>query len=100
MSKMRQFPYFPLYGSLFNSTKERDELTKEEKDQLCERVKEMSDEQHATFYALIQAYHLDHNQHVDKLPYGGKTLKAGTRFDVDCFPSELQKILYHFSTIQ
>lgn len=90
----KAFPYFPLYASL------RDhgvELTDTQKNELTKSIKEMTDEQHETVYALIRAYHLDHDEQIEILPYGGKSLKAGIRFDVDCFPTALQTILYQFT---
>lgn len=92
------FPNFPLYSSL-----RRDdfaELTTEQKDELVEMVKKMNDQEHGVLFALITAYHLEHDKHIQDLPYGGKLLRNGHKFDVDCLPSKLQFILYSFGQYQ
>ena len=95
----QHFRDFPLYTSL-----KRDdfkELTESEKDQLCESLNNLSvKEDSETVWALIRAYHLDHDNQIQDLPYGGRTLKAGHKFDVDFLPSKLQYILYHFTKLK
>ena len=91
------FPNFPLYMSL--KTSEFTELTETQKDDLFELIKEMSDAKHEQIYALVRAYHLDHDIHVQDIPYGGKQLKNGLKFDIDFLPSKLQHIIYQFSQI-
>lgn len=97
---MNKFPNFPLYTSLKKD--EFDELKDEEKDQLVESIKGMTEDQQNIIFALIRAYHLDHNKESSNqdLPYGGKILKSGHKFDVDMLPSKLQFILYSFSNIK
>jgi hypothetical protein len=91
------FPNFPLYISL--KSREFAELTEEQKDELLELIKDMSDAKQEQIYALTRAYHLDHDNHIQDFPYGGKQLKNGLKFDIDCLPSKLQYILYQFSKI-
>uniref|UniRef100_A0A6C0KH47 NET domain-containing protein n=1 Tax=viral metagenome TaxID=1070528 RepID=A0A6C0KH47_9ZZZZ len=91
------FPNFPLYVSL--KTEEFKELNESQKDELFELVKDMNDPKHEQIYALIRAYHLDHDNHIQDIPYGGKQLKTGLKLDIDCLPSKLQYILYQFSKI-
>ena len=91
------FPNFPLYASLKKD--EYKELTETEKDELTDLIKAMNEDRHSTVYALIRSYHLDHDVTIQVLPYSGKQLKTGPKFDIDCFPSQLQNILYQFATI-
>jgi hypothetical protein len=92
------FPNFPLYSSLIKD--EFKELTLEEKDKFTDSIKDMGDEQHKTIYALIRAYHLDHDNQIQDLPYSGKTLKSGIKFDFDHLPSKLQYMLFIFSNLK
>lgn len=92
------FPNFPLYSSLRRD--DFNELTHEQKDELVDMIKKMNDAEHAIIFALITAYHLEHDKHIQDLPYGGKALRNGHKFDVDCLPSKLQFILYSFCHFQ
>ncbi len=92
------FPNFPLYQSI-----KRDdfkELTTEEKDKFMEIFKDMSEDKHKVIYALIRAYHLEHDVNMQEIPYGGKNLKSGLKFDFDNLPSKLQFMLYNFSSLK
>jgi hypothetical protein len=91
------FPNFPLYSSLKKD--DFKELTSDEKDKFTDKVKDMGDEEHKTIYALIRAYHLDHDINIQELPYSGKTLKSGIKFDFDHLPSKLQYMLFNFSCL-
>lgn len=95
---MNKFPNFPLYTSLKKD--DFDELKNEEKDELAECIKNMEEEKQSIIYALIRAYHLDHDNNIQEIPYGGKLLKSGHKFDIDTLPSKLQVILYNFSKIK
>lgn len=92
------FPNFPLYQSI-----KRDdfkELSVEEKDKFLETFKDISEEKHKIIYALIRAYHLEHDINTQEIPYGGKSLKSGLKFDFDNLPSKLQYMLYSFSLLK
>lgn len=91
------FPNFPLYASLKKS--EFAELTNEQKDYLTDSIKTMNEDEHEKVYGIIRAYHLEHDDCHEDIPYGGKILKTGIKFDVDCLPSKLQYILYTFSKL-
>ena len=88
------FPNFPLYTSLKKD--DFKELTDEQKDELVENMKNLNEDQQEKVYALVRSYHLDHDTNIQDIPYGGKMLKGGIKFDIDCFPSQLQDILYSF----
>jgi hypothetical protein len=92
------FPNFPLYPSL--KSDEFKELSEVQKDELFDFIKDITDEKQEQIYALIRAYHLDHDNQIQDLPYGGKILKSGIKFDIDCLPSNLQSILYQFVKIK
>lgn len=92
------FPNFPLYHSI--KLDDFKELTVEEKDKFMELFKDMSEDKHKIIYALIRAYHLDHDINVQEIPYGGKNLKSGLKFDFDSLPSKLQFMLYTFSSLK
>ena len=95
---MNKFPNFPLYTSLKKD--DFNELKNEQKDDLAESIKNMDEEKQNIIYALIRAYHLDHDDNIQEIPYGGKLLKSGHKFDIDTLPSKLQSILYNFSKIK
>lgn len=97
-SSFKNFSNFPLYLSL--KKEDFKELTSEEKDSLISTIKTMNDDQHEKIYALIRAYHLDHDNNIQHIPYNGKNLKSGLKFDIDCMPSKLQHILHEFSKIK
>lgn len=92
------FPNFPLYVSL--KSDEFKELSESQKDDLFDVIKDMSEPMHEQVYALIRAYHLDHDNYIQDFPYGGKQLKSGLKFDIECLPSKLQYLLYQFSKIK
>jgi hypothetical protein len=96
---LNQFRDFPLYTSLKKD--EFKELTEQQKDELCESLNStLSKDQSETVWALIRSYHLDTDTHIQDIPYGGKVLKAGHKFDIDFLPSKLQYILYQFTRIK
>ena len=92
------FPNFPLYHSI--NLDDFKELTFEEKDKFIDSFKDMSEDKHKIIYALVRAYHLDHDNNLQEIPYGGKNLKSGLKFDFDNLPSKLQFMLYTFSCLR
>lgn len=97
------FPNFPLYQSLkYNHSDDFKELSADEKDKFLDFVKDIKDteDKKEIIFALIRAYHLDNDINHQEIPYGGKNLKGGIKFDFDCLPSKLQHMLYTFSNIK
>lgn len=96
------FPNFPLYNTL--NKNDFKELTEDEKEQLLENFKLMSDEKHEIIYAIIKAFYMEeHQQYIstdNELPYNGKVLKNRLKFDLDHIPSKLQYILKMFLEIK
>ncbi|MDC3332976.1 hypothetical protein OAV62_01925 [bacterium] len=88
---------FPLYDTISASTlsKHTTELTVEEKNMFLENIQKVKTPDFELFYMLIKMYAHKHKE-VDFLPYGGKKLKKGIRFDLGACPPHLQQILYRF----
>lgn len=98
------FPNFPLYQSLKKQCEnEFKELNSDQKDKFLEFIKDIctaEDEREGIVLAMIRAYHLDNDMNIEELPYGGKKLKGGIKYDFECLPSKLQYMLYTFSNIK
>jgi hypothetical protein len=92
------FPNFPLYQSIKKD--DFKELTLEQKDKFMDFFKDMTEDKHKIIYALIRAYHLENDINTQDIPYGGKNLKSGLKFDFDNLPSKLQYMLYTFSSLK
>jgi len=89
------FPNLPLYHQL--NKDEFKELSDDQKNEFIEIMKKNEDsEKEEMILALIRAYHLDHDNIIQEIPYTGKLLKGGVKFDIDSIPSKLQYILYSF----
>jgi len=89
---------FPLYENLSKDVDNKD-LTVEEKIEFIEMVKGMDkdDDGNSLMYALIKVYQIENgNQSSFILPYGGKQLKPGIKFDLEVFPNALKQILHKF----
>jgi len=92
------FPNFPLYHSI--KCDDFKEMSTEEKDKFIDMIKDMPEDKLNIIYALIRAYHLDNDINIQDIPYGGKNLKSGLKFDFDNLPSKLQFMLYTFSNLK
>lgn len=88
---------FPLYDTISNSTADKKnlELSPEEKDVFLEDIQKVKVADFELFYMLIKMY-AQEQQEKEFLPYGGKKLKKGIRFDLGDCPPHLQQILYKF----
>jgi len=89
---------FPLFDSLNNLvTNDVESLEPEIQLNLSQKIKKFDKNTQELVYALIKAYQItnpDTNQHT--IPFEGKTLKSGIKFDMTKFPSKLQNILSKF----
>lgn len=92
------FPNFPLYHSI--KCDDFKELSQEEKDKFIELIKDTSEDKMNIIYALIRSYHLDNDINIQDIPYGGKNLKSGLKFDFDNLPSKLQFMLHTFANLK
>ncbi len=91
---------FPLYNSLKNRiAKDTPKLTAEGKIALAQKIKNFDKHAQELVYALIKAHSLSHENIVTGLPYKGKILKSGPKFDLEELPCELQLILCKFSEL-
>ena len=89
---------FPLFTNLSKDLRTGD-VTTEEKEEFIEKVKELDkdDEAHSLMYALIKVYYQENNSpNSFILPYGGRQLKPGIKFDLEAFPIPLRQILNKF----
>jgi hypothetical protein len=92
---------FPLYENLSKDIKD-EELKSEEEEDFIEMVKNLGkdDDGNSLMYALIKIYQIENgNPSSFILPYGGKQLKQGIKFDLKVFPNKLKQILYKFLRI-
>lgn len=86
---------FPLYQDLMKNTNEVP-LTDEEKDELIKRIKKLDTLGHELVYALIRNYQIEHETTYE-IPYDGKNLKLGLKFDLEKIPNRLSQIIFKFS---
>ena len=87
---------FTLYNILFNEATD-DEMTVDEKNNLAKLVKKIDMEGCELVYAIIRCYQLEHET-IDKklsvaLPYEGKVVKSGMKWDVDKLPFRLLRMI-------
>lgn len=89
---------FPLFDSINNMVSSKnDVLTHDIQLDLSQKIKKFDKNTQELVYALIKAYQItnpDTSQHT--IPFEGKTLKSGLKFDMTKFPNKLQNILAKF----
>lgn len=90
---------FPLYENLLSRTTFGDPIDQSEIQFFMDQVKEDTGI-HELVYAIIRCYQL-HEGSLETyiLPYGGRKLKKGIKFDFDKFPEKLQHLLLTFITL-
>ena len=86
---------FPLYTTLSGKIPKRD-LTKQQKEELIKKIKDLDDISKEHFTALITKYASEHCEENFYIPYGGKAIKNDILFDLAKFPHGLRQILYKF----
>ena len=88
---------FPLYDTFYKSTKQLEHipLTELQLDDFLRNIQLVTN--HEIFYMLIRVFSIEHNLK-DQIPYNGKQLNKGIRFDLKQCPTHLQQILYTFIT--
>ena len=92
---------FPLYSSMANLVPEKaTPLTDTEKKDLATKIRSFDRNTQELIYALIKSYDINNSgRGIATLPFGGKTLKSGLKFDINALPSRLQRILLKFSAL-
>jgi hypothetical protein len=89
--------HFPLYDILLEKRDPGASLTENEKKTFLTAVKKLNVEEYNIIYLLIKIFYINNQDSpYVLLPYGGKQLKTGVRFDFTTLPSELQWMLYEF----
>ena len=87
---------FPLFDNLLKDAVDKD-LNVEEKEKFTEKIKKMDKNGYELLYTLIKIYQVQEGDPSSFIiPYNGKQLKSGVRFDLDSFPNRLKQILYKF----
>jgi hypothetical protein len=93
---------FPLYDSIVDHTKNiNKDLTKTEKEDFVENVKNINDKGAELIYALITMHHRkENNQEGIDVPYDGSFVENGVvEFNIGSFPKKLRRLLYTFLKI-
>ncbi len=89
---------FPLYDSLINVVSVDEEPPNAEIQlEISQKIKKFDKNAQELVYALIKAYQIKNpctNQHT--IPFEGKQLKSGLKFDMSKLPEHLQKIISKF----
>lgn len=86
---------FPLYDNFAKGISKKD-LTASQKGDFTKKIKNIDTIGAELIYALIKVYQIQNDKNTVKLPYEGKRLKTGMKFDLELFPKELKQILYKF----
>lgn len=88
---------FPLYDAMVAQIACAIDLTDEERAQLSKDLRAFGKEPAERAYGLIRAHSINSGEQSPVgLPYAGKQMKTGPKFDLAEVPPELQKILRHF----
>lgn len=90
---------FPLYDSLVQQTNPNAIVSSSDVDTFMTTVKE-HENIHEIVYAIIRCHQFMHSTIESYiLPYNGKKLKKGLKFDFNRLPSELQALLITFTEL-
>tara|TARA_A100000164_G_C21867947_1_gene753538 strand:+ start:625 stop:933 length:309 start_codon:yes stop_codon:yes gene_type:complete len=93
----------PIYNQIKNRLQESKTLDKDlsisEKKTLIQNI--VSNQKvHSLIYVMIKKYQLEYENYQHYiLPYAGKKLKSGIRFDLDKLPIQLKRIVNEFVNI-
>ena len=88
---------FPLYSNLVSELEKNEvNISNDNINNFIAFIKVADKQCIELIYALIKKYDIEHENSNDLLPYKGKQLKTGYKFDFESFPIDLQKILIMF----
>jgi hypothetical protein len=93
---MTTFKGFPLYSTL---VKELDDVPVNllQKQAIMNNIKKINTQGYEYIYGLIISYYIDQNKkNAETIPYEGKQLKTGVKFNLEDLPDKLQKLIYLF----
>jgi hypothetical protein len=87
---------FTLYNILYNEASE-EEMTLEEKTNVVKLIKKIDIEGCELIYAIIRCYQLENENHLSStLPYDGKVVKTGMKWDAEKIPTKLFRMIETF----
>ncbi len=89
---------FPLYDQMHSKYNPTKEISEEDKIFFTQNVKNLSQLEHEIIFALIRTHqvHNSNSSMLNILPYNGKNLKKGIKFDLDDLPPILKFIIVEF----
>ena len=93
---------FPLYSTIIKELEANKLYTDtpiemEQKQFIMNNIKKIDKQGYEYIYCLIVSFYLDTKQtNADNIPFEGKQLKTGIKFNLDDLPNKLQKIIYNF----
>lgn len=89
---------FPLYDNIVSKIQGDLKILKnEDKKELQLMFKKCSKESHELIFALIKCFQNENNTDSNTtIPFSGKQLKSGIKFDINNFPLKLQYIISEF----
>ena len=91
------FSGFPLYSTLLKEIDNDSIITLTEKQYIMNNIKKIDKQNYEYLYCLIISYFIDNNKKNTKdIPYEGKQLKTGIKFNLEDLPKKLQKIIFIF----
>jgi hypothetical protein len=90
---------FALYDKLLNDIKNANRpITDQDADQFVNNVPKLTPENKELCFAIIRNYQIKNDSAgTFIIPYGGKHLKKGIRFNFEEFPEPLKKLLIEFN---
>ena len=89
---------FPLYDTLSNEIENEEDIEFKKKEKLMKDIKSLDNKGHETIYALIKVFKIQNDESTSTLtiPYEGKNIKAGIKFEFDKLPIKLKYMLLKF----
>jgi len=94
--------HFPLYNIILSQVNyDLEEISGDTKEILAKDIKNLNQECQERIYGIIKSYDIDSQDptSVYELPYSGRQLKSGIKFDIDSLPLKLQHMLLTFLTV-
>jgi len=87
---------FPLFDSLSTLISDKNEYLTPTQIEYCVReIKTFDRNSYELLYGIIKSFEI-HNNMNNNIPYEGKQLKTGVKFDFNNFPVKLQQMIYKF----
>jgi hypothetical protein len=91
---------FPLYNILEQSVSNEQSVSEQSKVELVASIKILDALEQELVYTLIRTFQSNHhNETTSDIPYQGKQMKKGIKFDINLVPDKLIKMLEKFIEI-